>query len=1163
MFEEVKSKIYKSDSFQKLLKLLSESGNPPVNSVGKGITISSLNGSLISFLLDFLYSNGFRKIFYVVNSDEKVINIKDDLSLLISENIVSAFTPEKSYDNEDTTKSLTLLSENNNYIIVSAVDKLSFKVIAKDKYSESILHLKQGEEFLFEELIQKLEEYHYQRKYFVEQPGDYAVRGGIIDIFAESFSVPVRIEFFGETIESIREFDINNQRSIRQLRETKIPIMLSSCIEDEEDLPENNIYDYFSDDMLILVDEECLSDSLLNNFLIGKNQKKIIIEKFLSADSIINFHSYPQPDFKSSIKNLYANLLKYLSEGYNVYITCSDFNQVKRTEELIKEYEEELITLNFESSKILPPTLHKKDKELDEFIKSDKNIKQAKSKLPFEIQKKIKLLSESLSNGFIFSDGKIVIYTEHQIFNRYFRQYRKHRRYRSISLDELKQLKLGDYIVHRDFGIGIYSGMVTREVKGIKNKSYQDFIKLTYAGGDVIYVSLNYINLISKYTSTEGYTPKITRLGGGDWDRIKERTKKNVENIARDLILLYAKRKASKGVAFQADTHWEHELEASFIYEDTPDQARATAEVKADMQSESPMDRLICGDVGFGKTEVAIRASFKAVLGNKQVAVLVPTTILAVQHYHTFKDRLSQFAVEVESLTRFKSKKEQNEILGRLADGKIDVIIGTHRMLSKDVKFKDLRLLIIDEEHRFGVKAKEKLRALKPNVDTLTLTATPIPRTLNFSLLGARDLSIINTPPKNRKPIITEIIKHDWNLISEIIRRELSRGGQVYFVNDKISGLYKIADKLKHLLPDANIGVAHGQMDSEKNKTPISSNSLEKLPHLEKVIVDFIERKIDVLVCTKIIESGLDIPNVNTIIINNANTFGLAELYQLRGRVGRSSQQAYAYFITPPASTLTKSALMRLQAIEEYTELGSGFNLSMRDIEIRGVGNLLGKEQSGFIQQIGFELYLDIINETVAQLKENEFYQLFSEKEKRPPQKTEQEILKSEHKAPLPIDLSGEKINFYSTPSLHFIFEHNVNAFIPKYYIEDENERINIYKKLYAMTDSPLSYENELKDRFGILPAEVKNLLELVEIRNQAINLGIAKLTYFDDTLEIHFPNEKEHPIYSSDFFTNLIQFISQDKTGKYSFNQDKGELILKVIDLKFPFDLLNILFIK
>ncbi len=589
----------------------------------------------------------------------------------------------------------------------------------------------------------------------------------------------------------------------------------------------------------------------------------------------------------------------------------------------------------------------------------------------------------------------------------------------------MKELKRGDYIVHRDYGIGIFSGL--KKIK-IAN-SEQEVIKLSYSDGDKVFVSLNYVNLIKKYSGNEGYTPKLTRLGGGEWDKLKERTKKKVKDIARDLIILYAKRKSEKGFAYSEDTHWQRELEASFMFEDTPDQITATEDVKVDMQSENPMDRLVCGDVGFGKTEIAVRGAFKAVLDNKQVAILVPTTILAFQHYNTFRDRLSPFAVEVGLLTRMQSKQEQKETLEKLEEGKVNIIIGTHRILSNDLKFKDLGLLIIDEEQRFGVKAKEKLKALKPNIDTLTLTATPIPRTLNFSLLGARDLSVINTPPKNRKPILTEIINLDWNSVKEIIEKEIQRKGQIYFVNDKVSNLEKLYDKLKSLVPRLRVGIAHGQMSGRE---------------LEDVVIDFIEKRIDVLLCTKIIESGLDIANVNTIVINNANMYGLAELYQLRGRVGRSDAQAYAYFISPPAGKLTKTAIRRLQAIEEYTELGSGFNLAMRDMEIRGVGNLLGREQSGFVQQIGFEMYIDIIDEAVAELKENEFKDLF---------KDEKSLKKISDK----VQAKSEE--------MFTVIENDINAYIPQEYIENDSERLNIYKRLYDLkkTTDLESIKDELK----------------------------------------------------------------------------------------------------
>ena len=673
----------------------------------------------------------------------------------------------------------------------------------------------------------------------------------------------------------------------------------------------------------------------------------------------------------------------------------------------------------------------------------------------------------------------------------------------------MKELKQGDFVVHRDFGIGIFSGL--RKIK--VGNSEQEVVKLSYEEGDTLFLNMNYVNLIKKYSASEGITPKLTRLGGGEWDRIKERTKKKVKDIARDLILLYAKRKSEQGFRFSADDHWQRELEASFIYEDTPDQMNSTEEVKQDMMSENPMDRLVCGDVGFGKTEVAVRASFKAVLDNKQVAILVPTTILAVQHYNTFRDRLSPFAVEVECITRMNSKNQQKEILTRLEEGKVNILIGTHRLLSKDIVFKDLGLLVIDEEQRFGVKAKEKLRAIKPNVDTLTLTATPIPRTLNFSLLGARDLSVINTPPKNRKSIITEIISLDWKKITEIIRKELSHNGQVYFVNDKIANLYLLADKLKEYIPMAKVGIAHGQMDANE---------------LENIVVNFIEKKLNVLFCTKIIESGLDIPNVNTIIINNANMYGLSELYQLRGRVGRSDVQAYAYFISPPAVKLTKTAIRRLQAIEEYTELGSGFNLSMRDMEIRGVGNLLGREQSGFISRVGFELFIDIIDEAVAELKQNEFKDIFKDEDSL---KKLSETVK-------------KKIEFKST-----IIENDFNALIPEEYIENSTERLNIYKRLYDMQEieEVASLAEELRDRFGELDERVKTLIKIIVLKIKATKFGLEKINLSGRELSLHFPVEKEHPAYKGEFFDKMIKKMSAGKSGKYSIANNKEKLIFEV----------------
>ncbi|MGH2574307.1 MAG: transcription-repair coupling factor, partial [Ignavibacteria bacterium] len=647
-------------------------------------------------------------------------------------------------------------------------------------------------------------------------------------------------------------------------------------------------------------------------------------------------------------------------------------------------------------------------------------------------------------------------------------------------------------MVHHNYGIGKYAGLKKINVGGVE----QEAVKLLYQDNDVLFVNLNSLHYIKKYSAQEGHKPKLSKLGGNEWERIKQRTKKKIQDIAKDLIMLYSKRKSIKGYKFSADTVWQKELEASFIYEDTPDQITATEDIKKDMESKNPMDRLICGDVGFGKTEVAVRASFKCVLDNKQAAVLVPTTVLAEQHYNTFKDRLSNWAVEVEHLSRFKNKKQQKDILEKLKYGKINIIIGTHRLLSKDVSFKDLGLLIIDEEQRFGVKAKEKIKMMKEIVDVLTLTATPIPRTLNFSLLGARDLSIINTPPKNRQPIHTEIINFDKKIISSAVIRELQRDGQVYFVNDKISMLEELAAIIEELVPYAKVAIAHGQMNAHQ---------------LENAMMKFLEKKYDVLLCTKIIESGLDIPSVNTIFINRADNFGLAELYQLRGRVGRSNIKSYAYLITPPHSSLTKQAIRRLHALEEFTELGSGMNLALRDLEIRGAGNLLGKEQSGFISELGFDTYLQILDEAVKDLK------------------LETGLIK---------EAVGDEM---------VIIESDVSAFIPEFYIEDENTRLDVYQRLSRITsfNDLESVKLELLDRFGKFPQEVDSLIKQVELKILSPGLGFEKISIHKDKAEFYF-SLNDNELFTSGRFEKVMNYLSERNSSGVKLLQTKKSLMLK-----------------
>jgi transcription-repair coupling factor (superfamily II helicase) len=1056
MINEIKSILYKSDSFKKL------------DNAGNGTVFCKVHGSLVSYIAGYLFEKKNKKIVFI-SDDENYLNaLRDDLGVITDcENLIYPF--EKANEGDDYTKTLKCLSRDEEFIILLAPDDLDKEAIEKSKFIDSLLELQKNLEIPFEEFIEKLKKYNFNRNDFVEQVGDFSVRGGIIDLFPENCNSSLRIEFFGDTIESIREFDITTQRSIREIQNITIGFNLNAMRENESVPPgilSNTLKEYIPKDALILINEtDTLEDTVL------PDNEKYFFSSFLINENSINFESLTQPDFHSNVKLLFANLSSYIEKEYSTYILCSDEYQSKRIKTLIEDFKEEELKINPE---------------------------------------KINIVSESVQNGFIYPESKLLVYTEHQIFNRYFRQIRKKKKkFRGLTFEDVKELKRGDYIVHRDYGIGIFSGL--KKIK-IAN-SEQEVIKLSYSDGDKVFVSLNYVNLIKKYSGNEGYTPKLTRLGGGEWDKLKERTKKKVKDIARDLIILYAKRKSEKGFAYSEDTHWQRELEASFMFEDTPDQITATEDVKIDMQSENPMDRLVCGDVGFGKTEIAVRGAFKAVLDNKQVAILVPTTILAFQHYNTFRDRLSPFAVEVGLLTRMQSKQEQKETLEKLEEGKVNIIIGTHRILSNDLKFKDLGLLIIDEEQRFGVKAKEKLKALKPNIDTLTLTATPIPRTLNFSLLGARDLSVINTPPKNRKPILTEIINLDWNSVKEIIEKEIQRKGQIYFVNDKVSNLEKLYDKLKSLVPRLRVGIAHGQMSGRE---------------LEDVVIDFIEKRIDVLLCTKIIESGLDIANVNTIVINNANMYGLAELYQLRGRVGRSDAQAYAYFISPPAGKLTKTAIRRLQAIEEYTELGSGFNLAMRDMEIRGVGNLLGREQSGFVQQIGFEMYIDIIDEAVAELKENEFKDLF---------KDEKSLKKISDK----VQAKSEE--------MFTVIENDINAYIPQEYIENDSERLNIYKRLYDLkkTTDLESIKDELKDRFGEYLDDVENLFDIIEIKIIASGLGLEKISIHGRNAELHFPQDKHHRVFESEFFKNLINIISAEKSTKYNIANVKDKLVIEI----------------
>lgn len=1001
---------------------------------------------------------------------------------------------------------LTKISRMKKLILVSTYDLLKLKLPALDRVDKSTTVIRTGGEIKYDELIEYLNLLNYQQDKFVEAPGEFSVRGSIIDFWSYSENNPARLEFDGDFLESIRYFDPESQRSI----ENTDNVSLAGKIIKTEELT-TDIFEYLDNPVIVAssfelqnktfkpakteevdlkvidknvsVDEVCeaqdfpefenlLPESVNDSFkinlddLLRKNNARWILEEEIAVSpNRIDIGFSEAPTINSNYQILFNVLKEYSEKNYDVILTSENELQTSRLKELLSEYNE----------------------ELSELIASQK----------------IKLDTFPIKKGFIHHKEKILLLTDYQIFNKPYRsKLPLKKKYSKSKSKSIASIKYGDYVVHESYGIGMYAGLKTINIGDTKQES----MKLLYNDGGVVYVNLNYLNLVKKYSSNENLKPTLSTLGTVEWERRKTKTKKKIKEAARELIELYAKRKATKGFQFSYDTIWQKELEAAFFYEDTPDQEKVTNEVKSDMEAPNPMDRLVCGDVGFGKTEIAVRASFKAVQDGKQVALLVPTTILAEQHYNTFKDRLTQFPVRVAALSRFQSKKEQEQILKDLGQGNVDVVIGTHRLLSKDIKFKDLGLLMIDEEHRFGVSAKEKLRELKINVDTLTLTATPIPRTLNLSLLGARDLSIIATPPPNRQPIYTTVSTFDITRIREWIYNELKRGGQVYFVHDRVESIGKLADYLNKHVPDIKIGTAHGQMKSSQ---------------LEEVIHGFLSKKYDVLLSTKIIESGLDIPNVNTIIINRADRFGLAELHQLRGRVGRSTRQAFAYFIVPSLSGITKKAMRRLQAIEEYTEIGSGFNLSMRDLEIRGAGNLLGKEQSGFINEIGFDLYIKMIDEAVEELKYQEYQEIF----KTLPQKEDR-----------------------TEPTIDPYFEIG----IPETYMPEQMDRLSFYTALYSIKslEELGELKEEMEDRFGPVPELVKRLLQIAALKYYASFALFERIIMNRKNVTVILPKGEKEDYYKFKF-VELMRFIVSNHKDNVKFEQ-KDETMKLVIRNNF-----------
>jgi transcription-repair coupling factor (superfamily II helicase) len=977
-------------------------------------------------------------------------------------------------------------------ILVTYPEALFEKVVAPQVLNENRINIEVKEQVQVSFLIEILVEYGFERVDFVFKPGQFSVRGDIVDIFSYGNELPYRVELFDEEVESIRTFDPTTQLSAQKIARVSIVPNVNTKFKQDQKVslfkvlpPDTVIWIY---DFQILIDKLQLCFEEAEKF--GKTVS-VMDETELAILFRDRAFIYPT----EITEDIQAFPLFFLSKSPQPFtLDAKVIYQSKPQPSIGKNF------------KLLIENLHENNNNLLEnylFAENPKQIERFYSifeDLGEEVQ--FNPLTLGIHQGFIDLDHKIACYTDHQIFERY-RKTRLKTGFsgeKAMTVRMLRELQPGDYVVHIDHGVGRFSGLEKITVGG----HTQESVRLIYLTGDMLYVGINSLHKISKYVGKEGNEPKLSKLGTDTWAKLKLKTKRQIKDIAEGLIKLYAQRRAARGHAFPPDSHLQYELEASFIYEDTPDQVKSTLDVKADMEREFPMDRLVCGDVGFGKTEIAIRAAFKAVCDGKQVAVLVPTTILALQHYKTFNDRLKQFACGVDFVNRFKSAKEKKEIYAKLKSGELDIVIGTHSIAGKDVEFKDLGLLIIDEEQKFGVSVKEKLRQMKINVDTLTLTATPIPRTLQFSLMAARDMSIMRTPPPNRQPIQTELRIFNDALIKEVIDTEIARGGQVFFVQNKVQSLPDMVTMLRELCPNIDIEMAHGQMEPDK---------------LEKALLDFIDHKYDVLVSTNIIETGLDIPNANTIIINNAHHFGLSDLHQLRGRVGRSNRKAYCYLFSPPLSVLTSDARKRLKTVEEFSDLGSGFDISMRDLDIRGAGNMLGAEQSGFISEIGFHTYQKVLDEAIQELKETDFKELFKE------------------------ELAKKKTFIRDTE-----IETDVEMLIPTAYVENTQERLNLYTELDALeTEEALEdYAAKLRDRFGKLPEQVRELFDGLRLRWIAKELGFERISLKENKLRCYFVQNPQSRYYEGELFKNILKYVSiHGKKEFLSLKQTQKNLIM------------------
>ncbi len=1055
--------------------------------------MQNLVGSSLSFVISETFKKAEKPFLLIFNDKEEAAYHLNDLEQLLGDNNV-LFYPgsyRRPYQIEETDNANVLLrsevlnrinSRKKPAVIVTYPTALFEKVVTKKELDKNTLKVTVGENLSLDFVNEVLFEYKFKRVDFVTEPGDFSVRGGIIDVFSFSNDEPYRIEFFGDEIDSIRTFDVETQLSTEKLKKVSImPNVENKTLQENResflkyipsktivftkniDLLKGNLDKFYekSNEAFEKLSKEikhakpselfCDGDFIINQLkafslvnLGTKQHAKLVSDSkelaLNNAEDSIKFNTIPQPSFNKQFNLLIDNLEEYHKGGFTNYIFCANEQQAKRFQDI--------------------------------FDDSEKKVHYETVVFP-------------LYQGFVDVDNRLVCYTDHQIFERYhkFRLKNGYAKKQAITLQELNKLEIGDYVTHMDHGIGKFGGLQKIDVQGKK----QEAIKLVYGERDILYVSIHSLHKISKFNGKDGKTPKIYKLGSGAWKKIKQKTKARVKHIAFNLIQLYAKRKLQKGVAFGPDTHIQHELEGSFMYEDTPDQFTATQDVKNDMEKEQPMDRLVCGDVGFGKTEVAVRAAFKAVDNGKQVAILVPTTILAFQHYKTFSERLKDFPVRIDYLNRFRTAKQKTAAIEGVNDGSVDIIIGTHQLTNKRLQFKDLGLLIIDEEQKFGVAVKDKLKTLKENVDTLTLTATPIPRTLQFSLMAARDLSVIKTPPPNRHPIESNVIRFSEETIRDAISYEVSRGGQVFFIHNRIENINEVAGLLQRLVPSAKIGIGHGQMEGKK---------------LEALMLGFMAGDFDVLVSTTIIESGLDVPNANTIFINNANNFGLSDLHQMRGRVGRSNKKAFCYFITPPYHMMTDDARKRIEALVLFSDLGSGINIAMKDLEIRGAGDLLGGEQSGFINDIGFDTYQKILQEAIEELKENEFADLYPTDNSKP----------KEYVKEVTIDTDFEIL-------------------FPDDYINSITERLALYNKLGTLeTEEELQvFETEITDRFGEYPTQVADLLDSVRIKWLAKKLGLEKVILKQKRMLGYFVSDQQSDFYQTAAFSSMLNYLKNN----------------------------------